>query len=379
IFGLGTALLFPLGIFSEVLRGAQLMPLRNTIEVLREMFNCIAIVSVLYADLGLEYVALVAVLIQFIANVSLCVFAHKKLPHMKLSYRLYQPKQQMGIFKFSFIAYIVMLSNLMIYRSDQLVISVVGGVAMVALYHVAVRMAELFRQLCSQLHDVLAPMSASLHRGGDQKGLRILYQTSLHYVTILVAIAIVPAIVYIDVFINLWLELDNVETVWCAQILLINAAVLVVFRNTSNQVLLMCGYHKACMWMGVAEAIANIVLSVILLNIYGIVGVALGTLIPNVFIAIVFNVPLASKFLGISSLHLFRELVSKMALILCGSIGSYLLIEQCLWNYSELSKALLGAPVIVLVALLMAYRWVLSDHERASLRQWFARTSTCYV
>lgn len=368
VFGIGTALLFPLGIFSEVLRGAQLIHVRNAIELCRELVNCVALVSALMLGWTLEYLALLAVFIQFVANIVMCCVAHRYLPRMRLSYTLYQPGKHAKLLKFSLVAYVVMLTNLLIYRTDQIVISVFSGVALVALYHVGVRVAELFRQLSSQLHDVLSPMAASLHCSRDSDGLRCLYQDSLRYVTFLVAIGIVPGLMYIDELIEIWLQLDDAATVLCAQILLLNTAVLVILRNTSNQLLLMCGHHRSCMMMGVVEALANLLFSIILLEYFGIIGVALGTLIPNIAIAVLINVPLAARFAALSQWQIYSGVAASFCVVVSMSSGLYWLLEYWLASYSQLLRMMFAVPVLIVGGIIATYAILMSDTERAAIR-----------
>jgi O-antigen/teichoic acid export membrane protein len=67
------------------------------------------------------------------------------------------------------------------------------------------------------------------------------------------------------------------------------------------QVLLMNGLHTQLMKIGLLEALANVVLSVILVKEYGMIGAAIGTLIPNVLLALFYNIPVALKY---SSTHM---------------------------------------------------------------------------
>jgi len=57
------------------------------------------------------------------------------------------------------------------------------------------------------------------------------------------------------------------------------------------------------------ECAANLVISVTLIRSIGILGVAIGTLVPNVLMAIFFNVPEGCKFSSISRPEFFKQAI----------------------------------------------------------------------
>ncbi len=367
-FGIGTGLLFPFGIFTEVLRGAHCIQLRNRIEVIRDIVNCFALVIALKLNADIRLLAVIAVTSQCLANIAMYIATKRALPRLHLSWRLYSPAKMVDLMGFSLCAYVITISNLIIFRTDQIVISALAGVGLVALYHVTTRLAEVFRLLCSQLHDVLAPLSASLNAQHDKQALQRLLLTSQRLVCLMVVLLIVPLWFFVGDLLQIWLELDSQQTLWCARILLLNIAILVIYRNTANQILLMCGYQKPLMWIGLSECLANLILSCLLIQPFGILGVALGTLIPNLVLAIFVNIPMACRFTQTSQWQSYKSLL--IASIVVGLPYALLLLSfrHITGEDNSLIGIIVVSSICLIPALFSAYRFCLSDSERNHLK-----------
>lgn len=50
------------------------------------------------------------------------------------------------------------------------------------------------------------------------------------------------------------------------------------------------------MKVGLIEAFSNVMLSIVLVKQYGMIGAAIGTLIPNIVLALLYNIPVALKY-----------------------------------------------------------------------------------
>ncbi|BAJ01523.1 membrane protein, putative [Shewanella violacea DSS12] len=352
----------------EVLRGALCIQVRNRIEVLRDIANCIALVIALRVNADIRVLAVIAVTSQCLANIAMYIATKRALPLLRLSWRLYSPKKMVELMSFSLCAYVITISNLIVFRTDQIVISALAGVGLVAYYHVTTRLAEIFRLLCSQIHDLLAPMSSRLNAQQDKQALRQLLLGSQRFVCLIVVLLIVPSLFFVEDLLRIWLELDNQQTLWCARILLINIAIQVIYRNTTNQILLMCGYQKPLMWIGVVECIANLILSCLLIQTLGILGVALGTLIPNLVLAIFVSIPMASKFTQTSKWQAYKPLLITGLTIGLPFASGLLLLEQVSQGYNSLLQILAISVLSVIPALFSAYHFYLSASERHHLK-----------
>ena len=68
-----------------------------------------------------------------------------------------------------------------------------------------------------------------------------------------------------------------------------------VTSGCSKRVLMMCGEERRLLLISVAEAVANVVLSVILAYQMGVLGVAVGTMLPTILVGWLWVIPLTIR------------------------------------------------------------------------------------
>ena len=348
VFGIGSSIAFSLGFSVEILRGLHLLKIRNYINTLFLILNALLLWQCVELNQPMYIFAFVAVLVQFLNNLAFFIVLKYKLPNLKVSSKLIDFSDVRESMTFSLSAYLVMFSNIIIFRTDQIVISVIAGVSFAGVYQIASRVAELFRQFSTQFHESLLTKSAMLHSSDDKKELSQLLIHSNKIISAVASLLFIPTFILIEPLLFLWLELSDKATINSAKILLISMYILVVFRSSMVQVLLMNGLHTQLMKIGLLEALANVVLSVILVKEYGMIGAAIGTLIANVLLALFYNIPVALKY---SSTHM-RTYIKEYLLPLFISFSTALYLGYLLQDFiipDSIMKLMLNGSIIVLL------------------------------
>ena len=303
LFGVGTALLFPTGCFTELLRGLEAIVLRNALQAVGVVLQLLLTLWALHNTVD-PLMAMVWISLGTTAGVNLALAAgfFYRARHEKLRLSFARPRWQLcgELLQFSLFAWMITLTNLIIFRTDQLVISGALGLGAVAGYQIIQRVADMYRQYTTQLHDVLAPQVARYFQQGDHQALKQAFLSSNRWVFTLVLWSFLPLWFGLPVLLNVWLGLSDSTVILSGRILLFSMALQVVVRSTATQVMLMCQRERALMGLALAEALGNLILSLYLVQHLGIVGVALGTLIPNVLVTLGGYFPLASRFLHLS-------------------------------------------------------------------------------
>ena len=82
------------------------------------------------------------------------------------------------------------------------------------------------------------------------------------------------------------------ETWWVGQALLFAVFSSQLTNGCSKRVLMMCGDERRLLYISISDAVANVILSVILAFKMGVLGVALGTMIPTTLVGWFWVVPL---------------------------------------------------------------------------------------
>ncbi len=358
IFFAGLALTFPFGLFPEVLRGLQRIDLANWLNTGSVILNFIGIALALWLEASFPVIVGVSVITTLLPNVGALFVAKRMLPKISLSpkhFRWRAVKSQLG---FSIAAYLITFSNLLMAKSDQMVLGFTLGVGVIAAYQAGYKVAEMFNLFTIQLQDALSPAAASMNASGDSEGLRdLLLKTSR--LTFLISTPLYGlCAVYLEPLIQLLTGLETVErdTLLVGQILLIAIFSSQLTNSCSKRILMMCGYEKKLLWLAIIDGLGNLGISITLAFSFGMVGVAMGTLIPTVLVGWLLVLPLALRYLKLSPLRYAGYLFSSAAplALFAGSLAatSYFLPMPAEGGFIPLAirGALCGGP---------AFLWIL--------------------
>ena len=326
IFGLGSAASFSLGFSAEILVGLHLLKIRNLVNTIFVVLNAFLLWQCVVWDQPLHIFALVAVATQFLNNLFFFFVLKYNVSDLSISLKLVDFSDVKRSLQFSLSAYLVMFSNIIIFRTDQIVISAIAGISFVGLYQIASRVAELFRQFATQFHESLGTKAAMLNANDDKKELSNLLIHSNKIISAIATLLFIPMYLLIEELLFLWLKIEDQQTILAAKILLVSMYILVVFRSSMVQVLLMNNRHLQLMKIGLLEAISNVLLSIILVHYYGMIGAAIGTLIPNIVFAMFYNIPETLRYSSISTGAYLKEYL----LPLFASFASALYMGQIL-------------------------------------------------
>lgn len=302
VFFIGLAILFPLGLFSEILRGLQRIDIANWVGTCSTVLNFGFLFWGLTAHWRLPVLMAVSVTTSAFPNLVAAAFAYRRLPGISFSPKWFQwraVKSQMG---FSIVAYLITFSNMLMSKSDQLVISMTLGVAMVTIYQAGFKMGDMLGSFSYQFQQMISPAAAAMHARGDDSGLKHLLLRSSLFTFLLLTPAYLLTAVYLTPLIRLVTGMASVpENIWwIGQVLLLAVYSSQITNGCSKRVLMMCGQEKRLLVISLVEAGANVVLSIILAYQMGVLGVAIGTMIPTILVGWLWVVPLTIRTLKLS-------------------------------------------------------------------------------
>jgi len=171
----------------------------------------------------------------------------------------------------------------------------------VVIYQAGFKASEMLSLFSTQLQQALSPAAASLHAQGDVSGLRDLLLASSRLTFFLVTPCYLLAAAYLEPLIELLTGTNPVprETFWVGQALLFATYSSQLTSGSSKRVLMMCGEEGKLLKISLVDAAANLILSIVLAYRFGVLGVALGTMIPTTLVGWLWIVPFSVKRLGI--------------------------------------------------------------------------------
>ena len=280
IIAVGTlALGLPLGVFSSVLGGLHRFDIANLIVLVQVAVRVGLTVGFVLGGLGVVFVAVAQAASVVLGGLLALFFARRIVPELHLSRAFVSPPLLREMAPFSAQVFVLGLAAIVILQADNLIISIFLPVASVTLYTAAFRIYQVCREVGGSLLTPLVSAASRAEAVGDRQRLGELFQTGTKYANAAMLALVGPAIIFAEPLLAAWAGEQFTEVALTAQILLIG----LLFNNQHLiAVPLMMGIGRLRQYVRyhVAWATANIVLSVILVQRHGLVGMALGTAIP---------------------------------------------------------------------------------------------------
>ncbi|HWC25060.1 MAG TPA: oligosaccharide flippase family protein [Solirubrobacteraceae bacterium] len=304
---LDLAISIPSDTFGGVLMGLQRFYLVNATLVGVTILQAIGWTIVLASGGGLVELGIVTVALSLAGQLARFVLARRHVPGTSIAPRLVDRSLVRRFTGLSVWFFVLDMSRVVVIRLDTVVVGLVVGVPAAGVYAVGQRLALALESLIEPLTKAFFPHSSSLEAGEDREGLRrsLLAGTRL---SLAIAAPIALALGFLArPLIDLWLG-GGFGDAAIVVVLLAAAAAVSALTRTGLLMLQGLGRARVPALMMAAEALLNLVLSVVLAHELGLKGVALGTLIALVVANIGFFYPYMCRQFAVSLGELSAEL-----------------------------------------------------------------------
>jgi O-antigen/teichoic acid export membrane protein len=302
------ALGFPFSVFGGIVNGFQRQYLNGAVAFVTAIVVALVNVAVLLAGYGLPELVAATTGVRIISYLAYALNAYRVFPALRIRPRFFNRDRLREVTGFSVFILIIDLANKLNYSTDTIVIGAFMGTAAVAVWAVAQRLIEIVQRITDQLNAVLFPVvvdTSTVER--VDKLQKILIQGTRLSLAMVVPLATVLGLTARPL-VMLWVGRDFEGSVNVIYILSIVVA-LRVGNATSTVILKGSGLHKTLAMSNLGMAISNLVLSVLLVRWYGLIGVAIGTLIPMVVFSMFVVFPAACRRVELPRLKVLRQSV----------------------------------------------------------------------
>ena len=369
VFGIGTAVTFPLGMFAEILVGMNLIYLRNYIYIGVRVLELCGIGVLLFSGGNLLALAVYTVILNFAANVGMVLLAYRQIRSLRLRPWI-SFKTLWKLADFSFFIYLVSIANLVTAKTSRLILGIFTGLGDIGIYQLGSRLPELTQNMTTQYQENISPIAAALHKEEHLQELQRVILQALRISSIIVTPVVIFAYILTPEAMSVLFNVRDSQVNHICRLLLISTYVFVAFRSVSYRFLMMSGRHRFLAAIQGADAVLNLGLSVALVYRYGLIGVVWGTMIPNIFLGLVVVLPYLCIFLKQKiAILVFRVYVIPLLAALLPAGGLFLL--HCYWPGIVGTLWGLGGAGLIAILFYMAVIWpvALTSLERAFLRE----------
>ncbi len=322
IMGVTTGLSFPGEVFGSILTAHEKYVPANIVHIARAIIRAALVVILLLSGAGLVGLAFAAIISQLVALVVNYILFKLCTPQVRLSITNVQWAFMRKLLSFGGITAVIVVADHLRMNLDSFVIGKWVGMAEVGVYGLAFLIIRYLLSLVISGMGVLTPRFASLHGSDDLEEIRILFIRSLRISAFLAFGCCMGAIIFGGQFIILWVGKDFTESIPVLWILSVPFA-FALSQNPGIGLMYALKKHYWYASITIIEAIANLIISIILVSKYGILGVALGTAIPMIIIKLFIQPIYVSKIINISVLDYVKSIIPSFILSVIMIFVSY--------------------------------------------------------
>jgi O-antigen/teichoic acid export membrane protein len=292
--GIGLGLALPATITSAVLQGLHRFDLANLISIVGMALFTAATLIALALGWGVLGMVAVNIPVTLITQLPALWLVRRAAPELRLGQG--RPRRGLArtVFSYSSALMVTNLANQVQTQTDEIIIGASLPIASVTPYAIARRLSGIPQILTNQFVKVLMPVASRLNAAADRRQLQSLYLTSTRLTLALDVPLVCGLIVLGGAFLSIWVG-PQYASAAPLLILLSIAGLIDTSMWPALSILQGMGRHRPIAVFAVGSGLANLLLSIWLIRPLGVLGVALGTLIPTAIECFFFVIPYALR------------------------------------------------------------------------------------
>jgi O-antigen/teichoic acid export membrane protein len=340
--GCAVSLGFPAGLFSGILEGLSRFYITNLTNLVSTLLRAVLIVLALTHGYGLLMVAFITVTLPLLASVVRAVIVLRLLP-LRFHWKYVDRSSLREIARYSSVTFIIMIAYKLRFKTDEIVISTFLSVSAVTFFSNGDRLVDYTGEVVSSLAQIFLPMSGQSDALGNRERLRQIFVVGNRACALVVFPISATLIILGKSVITAWVGARYVAACYPVMLTLLIPSTLFLAQSASPRILYGMARHKVLAWITSMEGIANLILSVILIQHYGIIGDALGTAIPLTCTALYFYPRHLCRLLDVRLGTFLREAYTLPFLLCAPTVASLLLMRRWFFaqNYLQLGVQIL--------------------------------------
>ncbi|MDR3745526.1 MAG: oligosaccharide flippase family protein [Acidobacteriaceae bacterium] len=308
LIGVNAAISMSVGVVGGVLSALNRYDLQNYVSMVQTAVRVVGVVAVLRSGHGIVAIALCELVATLIGNLLLVWIARRLYPELQI--QLKRPKRETlkQIWAYSSYAFLTTVAVRLVYQTDNLVVGAFVSTSAVTFYAIANSLCRYADQIVNAMGATFVPAASTYEAAGDASSLLILYKNGTRAILAISLPILITLIVRGPSFIGLWMGPEYAKSSGPVLIIL-SIALLFSFANrTASSIAFGIEKHKTAAIWSIGEGVANLTLSIVLVHWYGIIGVALGTMVPSLLVHLVLWPSYISNLVNLS----YSEVVYKV-------------------------------------------------------------------
>ena len=290
IMGSGLAIGFPFIALNGVLSANLRYDLGCYTQLTKIAIRTPLIIYLLSTGHSLIAMAIATVAIDFLGNLMTLVFAKKLFPDLAFAKKYFDRSRIKELADYAKYTFIAMIAEQIRLNTDNLIIGAHLTLSSVTIFQIAAQLVSYYSRLIGQATSVMLPVYTRYLATNDHVALKESFLLATRINVFFATLGAGGLIIFGQAFITLWLD-DTYLEAYSILLILLVATMYEMMQTSSVNLIYALSKHKFYAYIVIAEAIINLVLSLLLVKKFGMLGVALGTAIP-MLISKLFILPL---------------------------------------------------------------------------------------
>lgn len=295
-------------VFGGVLMGIQRFDIERGVNLTGVILRLVLTVLFLQAKWGLLTIALIFFAITLFENLGHCFFAFRQVKTLRIGLKHLDWTILKECGSFSGFAFLDAIAWTLIEATDSILIGIFFSPAAIVPYYIALRLTQFINLPIAQIGKVFMPRAGELHANEDHQALHKLVLNGFSLSFLLVTGFFIGVCFFGTTLITTWIGPGYPQSHLLLMILL-GARIVALPITILRSILYGMGNVKVPSLVYMGEAVANLALSLILIQSLGLIGVALGTAIPILIAELGIILPYAMKKLDLTTNQLLRKAI----------------------------------------------------------------------
>ena len=306
--GLGLGVSLPGGTGNAILKGLQRYDLANIVNTVGFLIYIFSVMIVLLLGGGILGIVAINIPLTLLLQIPTIWLIRRSAPELRFSFRGARMSLVRQVASFSSALFVINIAGQLQTKTDEIVIGGFMPIRNVTPYAIARRLSETPQMLSDQFIRVLLPVASQLNAEKNKDQLRKVYLAS----TRLGLASFLPVgtgvVVLAAPFLTIWVGAAYAEYAYLV-LILAGASLFATSQWPAGVILQGMSKHRYLAVTSLASGLANLTLSLILVKRIGLLGVALGTLIPTMIEALFFVLPYAMREIGVGLKEALAEMI----------------------------------------------------------------------
>ena len=362
ILGFSIALGFPMRALRGVLLSTIRYDLSAIVATLKLFVRTALVVILIKKGFGLIALALITLLVDVGGYLITFWQVKSEFSQIKLTPSLFRKERISSLFNYSKYTFLAQLGDQLRFKFDSFVIAGFLDASFVTPYFIGARLIEYFSQFIISSVGMLVPVVSHYEGREDFDSIKKWFMGMTKISVTLSFFVGASLIFYGDVFIERWMGSEYSSSYYVMVILCVGI-ITDLMQNPSVGLLYGLSKHKYYAVSNGCEAVLNLLLSLVLVQYYGIYGVAMGTLFSMVVLRLFIQPIYTCRAINLSLFEYYWNTIFLTAAktLLPLSVYFYLITYKLEAQYINI---LSFAVLQVLLFVPISYFFILNSNER---------------